>query len=846
MKRKLTLICLSILSLAAMATDYTTLLTPDKGFTEVTSFEGMIAGKDFYYILTSAENTELLVGVGAYEAKPGWALEDTKALRYILCDEASFLDPLCYFTIEDSAQYIGLRSIVYSADLFQTHDGAGFMYVNTFTDKTLDEWSCLIPTRAAGDYWLFESGKYPLSGGNYYSGYLGPWNNTVDEGEALALNRKNTQDDEAGHFRLFRIAKADFEAQYREMKRQQLFTASSSNLVDATWLITNPSFETGDITGWTMTPPEEIADGIDIGVRDHSYPLSGKEGGYLGNSWCWWSGVAIEQTIGDVPDGIYEISGVVATWEGYTVNFYANDAKTSVSGQGDGVGIRLSHSLTVGPGRRIVVGASRTDVDWWSPGRENEQNNRIGFLKLDDVRLTCKGVYFSGTSLPLPNDNTTLLSPNQWYYYEVIYPSEYLLFGNIEDMVYTTDGVQFVDEVDAQDVQHSLSLPKGRVYFKTSRSDATLLVSMEREVNQGSVTAAALNVDGLPASVSFVDINPDGPGASGTKLISKYLALKGYDFIGISEDFEYHSELTQNLSGYSWGVHRGSVSASVLISPANTDGLEFAWKTDKVSAENESWTQWTSTTSTDGNQYIKKGYRHYDVTLAENVVVDVYVLHMDAGDEALSSREAQWRQLAAAVNAADASRPKLIVGDTNSRWTREDIKTNFVDLLPRFSVCDAWVEMCRDGIYPTTDMGDLTDNSDPLDFSKYEVVDKILYLNPVALNSLQLIPENFRVERDYIYATVQENTDNGTPLGDHNPVVVEFSYVWAGDVKTVPGDVNGDKEVSVSDVTALVSIILGADSSEPYQYDHLAADVNKDGTITVSDVTALVSIILGN
>lgn len=55
-----------------------------------------------------------------------------------------------------------------------------------------------------------------------------------------------------------------------------------------------------------------------------------------------------------------------------------------------------------------------------------------------------------------------------------------------------------------------------------------------------------------------------------------------------------------------------------------------------------------------------------------------------------------------------------------------------------------------------------------------------------------------------------------------------------------PGDVNGDGMVNVSDVTALVSIILGNTPMDA------AADVNGDGVVNVSDVTALVSIILGN
>lgn len=55
------------------------------------------------------------------------------------------------------------------------------------------------------------------------------------------------------------------------------------------------------------------------------------------------------------------------------------------------------------------------------------------------------------------------------------------------------------------------------------------------------------------------------------------------------------------------------------------------------------------------------------------------------------------------------------------------------------------------------------------------------------------------------------------------------------------GDVNGDGEVNVTDVTALVNIILGSTTD----YDTAIADVNGDGEVNVTDVTALVNIILG-
>ena len=57
--------------------------------------------------------------------------------------------------------------------------------------------------------------------------------------------------------------------------------------------------------------------------------------------------------------------------------------------------------------------------------------------------------------------------------------------------------------------------------------------------------------------------------------------------------------------------------------------------------------------------------------------------------------------------------------------------------------------------------------------------------------------------------------------------------------ETLKGDVNGDKVVTIADVTALVNVILG--KSDPNE----ACDVNDDTVISIADVTALVNIILG-
>lgn len=56
----------------------------------------------------------------------------------------------------------------------------------------------------------------------------------------------------------------------------------------------------------------------------------------------------------------------------------------------------------------------------------------------------------------------------------------------------------------------------------------------------------------------------------------------------------------------------------------------------------------------------------------------------------------------------------------------------------------------------------------------------------------------------------------------------------------IKGDINDDGQVTISDVTSLVNIILGNTSGHEN-----TADLNGDESITIADVTALVNIILG-
>ena len=301
--------------------------------------------------------------------------------------------------------------------------------------------------------------------------------------------------------------------------------------------------------------------------------------------------------------------------------------------------------------------------------------------------------------------------------------------------------------------------------------------------NSTTFTVAALNVDGLPKKILNYELNSDGPGEGGTKLISQYLAMKRYDLIGVSEDFNYHGSLMSSLDGYSSGKVRATLSVTNIFQLLNggidTDGLNLIWNSaNGITASNESWTKWSSCKSGEGNEYIKKGYRYYEVQLTPNQVIDVYVLHMDAGSDTdedigyTDSRNEQWSQLCNAIKENPyTSRPKLVIGDTNSRWTREDIWNRFFfkQFSGVYSPKDAWVEFALKGRYgqartdPSGYGWGYVDDSNLSDYRKYEVVDKIIFLNPYDKeNTLQLELVSFRIEQDYTYDTINHDGNTTT------------------------------------------------------------------------------------
>ncbi|MBQ4139072.1 MAG: hypothetical protein II592_05975, partial [Muribaculaceae bacterium] len=86
----------------------------------------------------------------------------------------------------------------------------------------------------------------------------------------------------------------------------------------------------------------------------------------------------------------------------------------------------------------------------------------------------------------------------------------------------------------------------------------------------------------------------------------------------------------------------------------------------------------------------------------------------------------------------------------------------------------------------------------------------------------------FRVKAHY-------TDDTWSPWSNAKTVVLHGNQTW------IKGDVNGDGEVNVNDVTVLINYILG---KNPTPFVEANANVNGDEGINVNDVTALINLIL--
>ena len=329
-----------------------------------------------------------------------------------------------------------------------------------------------------------------------------------------------------------------------------------------------------------------------------------------------------------------------------------------------------------------------------------------------------------------------------------------------------------------------------------------LLCALPIMAQKKTFTAACLNVDGLPptvkaAGVVNVKLNPEGPQETGTLQMSKLVSQKGWDFFGVSENFNYNTQLMSEIGGiYNTGTYRGAIPSSVTnVVPYlagtkwfDTDGLNLLWRSN-ISVSDEAWYLWNKRngiTEDGADQLIAKGFRYYTVRIAAGLEVDVYILHMDAETTPADNeaREIQMTQLVDMILASDNKRPIIIMGDTNCRYTRDNLKGLMFERInadERFDIHDPWIDFPRRGVMPDLGAGSIMvpghfDGTNHEAFQTGEVVDKIFYINNTDA-SAKLTAKSYLHDTDFTWP-------DGSEISDHYPIVIEFEIENVGNKLT--------------------------------------------------------------
>ncbi|BBC32004.1 Endonuclease [Streptomyces graminofaciens] len=261
----------------------------------------------------------------------------------------------------------------------------------------------------------------------------------------------------------------------------------------------------------------------------------------------------------------------------------------------------------------------------------------------------------------------------------------------------------------------------------------------------GTFNVLTYNVAGLPEGLS------SGHPATNTPLISPRLGA--YDIVNVQEDFNYHAALYAGDNH----AYRTATSGGVPFGDGLNTLSDYAFE----DFERVKWNRCTGT-----NCLTPKGFSLARVRLAEGVFVDLYNVHTNAddSDDALAARRANVEQLSDFVQANSAGNAVIVMGDTNTRYTRSG--DNIRTLADENGLTDAWVQLIRGGSAPTQGADALVcPTSAPP--NTCEVVDKVLYRGS---DLVRLSATRYNNEWAKFLDSASGN------LSDHFPHTVDFSW----------------------------------------------------------------------
>lgn len=222
-----------------------------------------------------------------------------------------------------------------------------------------------------------------------------------DDAITAADNFKGLMEDKIGNRELtveeVNAATAEIKKLIDQLNTPAYATASDDEPVDFTKRITNASFETGDLTGWTYNS------GNDTKVYENSnatYTIDLNDGTYVFNT---WANTAVEggklwlsQNIGILPAGTYKLEAALASFPSHILNFGINDDLTTFVNQNEkGKATNYEFIFILDEDTEVTITTSTELV-----GNETNTPGET-FFKADDYRLTYYGTESAKEATPV-------------------------------------------------------------------------------------------------------------------------------------------------------------------------------------------------------------------------------------------------------------------------------------------------------------------------------------------------------------------------------------------------------------------------------------------------------------
>ncbi|WP_406836186.1 jacalin-like lectin [Streptomyces sp. AHU1] len=272
--------------------------------------------------------------------------------------------------------------------------------------------------------------------------------------------------------------------------------------------------------------------------------------------------------------------------------------------------------------------------------------------------------------------------------------------------------------------------------------------------DSGTFSVLSHNVAGLPDGISSAPT----PRQSATTAIGGLIAP--YDVVHVEEDFNYHAALYAADTAH---AHRTPTSGGAGIGSGLNTLSKIPYDTDDFERIG-----WNSCQLDSGDCLTPKGFTFMRERLAEGVYVDFYNVHTNAGTSTgdLASRADNLNQLTAFIATHSAGNAVVVMGDTNTRYTRSG--DTIAEFAAANGLTDAWVQTVRGGTAPAKGSDALVcDQSGTTVPDTCEVVDKILYRGSklVTLNATSYHNEHTRFL-----------TSDGLMLSDHDPITASFTW----------------------------------------------------------------------